>query len=114
MLATIVGHADFRRAERVGLDHVRARLEIGGVNCANYIRTCNRQQVIIALLIMRHFKCAAIIAFGQSIALNRRAIAAVENKNLLSRPGDKCFARVHTAASCTSADGRFPSKWHIA
>ena len=114
MFAAIIGHADFGRAEGVGFDHIRARLKISGMNCADNVGARDRQQVVISLLIMRQIKVTAIIGFRQFVPLNRGAIAAVKYQDLLRRTINKGRTRAHAATSCASAAGRFPSRWQMA
>ena len=99
MLKAIIGHADFGAAECVGFDHIRACVQIGGVDRANDVRPGNRKQVVVALLIVCHLKRPAIIGFGKFVGLNRSAIAAVKYQYLLSGTRGEGLARGHAACS---------------
>jgi hypothetical protein len=87
MLAAIIGHGDAGGAEGVGLDHVRARLQIGVVDRADDIGPGDREQVVIALLVLRQIETAAIIGFLELVALDRGAIAAVEDEDAFCGSG---------------------------
>ena len=108
MLASIVGHGDLGGTERVRLDHVRPGIEIGGVNALHDVRPRQAQKVIIALLVLREVQRPAIIRLGQPMLLDRRAIAAVENHDLLRRNGAEAFLGGHAVFS--KAAGRSPSR----
>ena len=115
MFATIIGHADLRRAERVGLDHIRACIEIGRMNGADDVGPGDRQQIIIALLVFRQLQRAAIIGLLQFIVLDSGPVTAVEDQDLLRCARRKRFPCAdHAACSLTAIAGRLPSKWQMA
>ncbi len=95
MLAAIIGHRDLGGRESIRLDHVRPRVEIGGVNTFDDVRPRQAQKVVIALLILRQIERPAIIRLGQPVLLDRRAIAAVEYHDLFSSHFTKLFFGSH-------------------
>ena len=96
MLAAIIGHGDLGRGEGVGLDHVRPRLQIGGVDALDDVGAGEAEKVVIALLVLSEIQVAAIIGFGQAMFLDRSAIAAIEDQDLFRRQGAQlCFGAHH-------------------
>ncbi len=91
MLGAIIGLADAVGAERVGLDDVRPGVEIGAVDAGDDRRAGQRENVVIALLVVGEFAATAEIGFFQPVRLDLRAIAAVEHHDALRGDGLELF-----------------------
>ena len=63
----VVGHRHGIRIEGIGLDNIRARLQVGGMDAANDLRLGQRQQVVVALLVaMVGVEAVAVIVCASS------------------------------------------------
>ena len=85
-LEAVVGHRDRRRVERVGLDDVRAGLEVAVVDLAHDLGLGQHQDVVGALQVARVVleALAAEVRLGQRVALDHRAHRAVEHQDPLA------------------------------
>lgn len=84
MLELVVGLCDRRRRERVRFAEMRAGLQIRHVDRANDVGPRQREQIVVALEILRvRCKlCATKVGFRQRKLLNRRAHCTIDDKNL--------------------------------
>ncbi len=84
-LHAVVGERDRGRIEGVGLDDVRARLQVLRVYVANQLRLGQRKEVVVAAQLLR--PCAearaAIVFLGEPGALDHRAHRPVEQEDPL-------------------------------
>src|SRR4051812_10538320 len=85
LLHRVIGHRDPGRVERIGLDDVRTRLEITGVDAANERGLRQRQKVVVAFLIaaVRVEALAMVVAGTQAVRLDHGAHGPVEDQNAL-------------------------------
>ncbi len=69
--------------EGVGLDDVRPRLQVRGMNIADNPRLGEREQIVVAFEVVRKIGKAAppIIAFSELVALDHRAHGAIQNQD---------------------------------
>ncbi len=98
----VVGLADRRGVEGVGLDQIRARFQVGGVDVGDDLRPGQQQQIVVALQVMA-FRCcviaagamqmvvaigealATVIVFLQAMALDHRTHRAVDDQDPLAQ-----------------------------
>ncbi len=83
VLLLVVGQRDGRRVEGVGLDNVRAGLQVGLVDVADDLRLGQRQQVVVALQVARPvleaFPPVAVLV--QLVALDHGAHGTVQDQD---------------------------------
>ena len=110
----IVGLADAVGAEGVGGDDIGARVEIGARHLADDLGAGEREDVVVALLVAREVKRAAIGGFVQPAALDLGAEGAVDDEDPAGGGLGQTFACGHAASSLMQALGLRPSRWQIA
>ena len=79
----VVVHGNRSGIEGIGLDEVRAGLQIGGVNLADDRRLGQRQQIVVALEIAGPVAepFAPVVGFLQAVALDHGAHRAVQDQD---------------------------------
>ena len=89
VLQAVVGERDALRVEGVGLEEVGARLEVGAVHPADDLRLGDRQQVVVALLVVGVVgePLPAVVGLGQAVPLDHRAHRPVEDEDALAQGG---------------------------
>jgi hypothetical protein len=87
----VIGHRNAVGVERAGFQNVGAGGEILTVDFANDFRLGQQQQIVIALQIARPVgeARAAIIGFGQAVALDHGAHRAIQNQDTFSGQGEE-------------------------
>ena len=107
MLRAIIRLADARRTEGVGRNDIRSGVEVSAGNRLDDVGPRHRENVVIALLIVRQAQIARIIGLGELIVLNLRAPGSISKKDALGGFGEELVACGHDFALN-------PSKWQIA
>ncbi len=87
ILQSVIGLADARGVEGIGLQYVDAGFQIGSADIFNDVRTGQRQKVVVALEVMAVVGKAAAtkILFGKLVTLDHHAPGAVQHKDTLLR-----------------------------
>src|SRR3546814_686319 len=114
--STIIGLADPVGAEGVGRHDVGPRRQIGLADRRHDILPRQREDVVVALLVVRQAEGAGIVGLGKFANLDLGAPAAVGEEDALLRCGVQgvACAAGHAAFSLAGAVGRSPSIWQIA
>ena len=119
----VIALRDGGRVERVGLDDVRARFQIRGVDVADDIGPAEGEQIVVALQVRGVIgeAFAPVPRLVQGMGLDHRSHGAVEHENA---PGQQFlehgrrFAVLHRAAFSSwpvgSALARTPRTWQMA
>lgn len=83
MFHAIVSHRDLGTIKAVGLDDVRASLQIAFVDGADDVRLLEYKQIVITLHIICDISeaCAAVVAFGQLIILDLGAHRPIQKQH---------------------------------
>ncbi|MEZ4268571.1 MAG: hypothetical protein R3F39_19575 [Myxococcota bacterium] len=91
-LQRVVGLGQRGRVEGVGLENVRARLEIGPVNRRDDVRPGEHQQVVVAAQIARVVleALAPVVGLGEPVALDHRAHRPVQDEDALGQSLVQC------------------------
>ena len=84
----VVGLRDGGRTESVGLDDVGAGSQIAGMDLGNHLRTGDREQLVVAFDVVGEVgqPLAAIVGFGELVALDHGAHGTVEDQDA---PGEQ-------------------------
>ncbi len=77
VLELVVGLAEPGRVERVGLDQIRAGLQVGHVDVADDVRPGQRQQVVVALEVMPATSAVRVRMVVRAVAAIGEARAAI-------------------------------------
>lgn len=80
MLATVIGHGDALRTERICFNEVRPRFKVSAMYLAHHVGPRQVEQVVVAFLqrlALRHH-AAAKVSLREAETLNHRANSAVE------------------------------------
>jgi hypothetical protein len=87
LLHRVVRHRDAGSVEGIGLDDVRPGREILAMDGGNHVRSCQHQQVVVALEIPHPVGEARtpVIAFLQPVGLDHRAHRAVQDQDALGQ-----------------------------
>src|SRR5690606_33382372 len=83
LLHAVVGERDRGGVEGIGLDQVGAGVEVGGVDRRDDLRPGQRQQVVVAALVVAGIgeALAAVVGLLQPVALDHGAHGAVEHQD---------------------------------
>ena len=83
----VVGLGDFRRGEGVGLDDVRASLQIAPVGFGYQVGLGQAERIVVALdgVVMGAQPFAPIVLLAQALGLQQGAIGAVEHQDALAQ-----------------------------
>ena len=95
MLGAIIGLTDPVGAERIGRDDVRPGVQIGFADRGHDIGTRQREDVVVALLVVRQAKIARIIGFDQLAELDLGAPAAIGQQDAFLRRRGESFSCPH-------------------
>ena len=87
VLKVVVRHRDRVGIEGVGLEDVRTRLQVCGMDLTDDLRPREREQVVVALLVVREIGEArpAVFRLGQLVALDHRTHRAVQDDDALAQ-----------------------------
>ena len=85
MLATVIGHGDALRTERICFNEVRPRFKVSAMYFAHHVRPRQVEQVVVAFLQRRAFchHAAAKVGIREAETLDHRANSAVEEVYLV-------------------------------
>jgi hypothetical protein len=98
MLGAVIGLTDLVGGEGVGLGDIRAGLEIGAVDGLGHLRLGQREDVVVALLVMAQAERAGIIRLGQLPVLDLGAERAIGDQDALGGLGKECVACGHATS----------------
>ena len=111
----VIGLADAVGAEGIGFSDVGPGIEVGAVDGLRHFGLGQREDVVVALLVVAEPERPGIIRLGQLPVLNLGPERAVGEQDTLLGRRNESFSRAgHAAFSVAGAAGRTPSIWQIA
>ena len=111
MFGAIIGLADAVGGKSVGLGNIGPGLEIGAVDGFGHFGLGQRQNVVVALLVLGKAQRPGIVGLGQLPVLDFGAKGAIGDEDALGGFGEELVTRTHAAFSDWA---RRPSKWQMA
>jgi hypothetical protein len=98
LLHAVVGHRDDLGVERVGLDQVRACLEVLAVDAADQVGLGQAQQVVVPPQVTGPVRepLAAVVRLLELVPLDHRPHGAVEDEQALLERGGELLGGVWT------------------